>query len=76
MDAEDPLGSSLERTAYSNIRGASLLQGFDLHKAWRRQTGFVLGRPVDRQALFWEDRWIDEQDVATIAPYLYQTIPL
>jgi hypothetical protein len=24
----------------------------------------------------WEDRWIDEQDVATIAPYLYQTIPL
>jgi hypothetical protein len=29
-----------------------------------------------RQALFWEDRWIDEQDVATIAPYLYQTIPL
>lgn len=27
------------------------------------------------RALFWEDRWIDGEDVATIAPYLHQTIP-
>ena len=25
--------------------------------------------------MFWEDRWIDGQDVATIAPYLHQRVP-
>ena len=28
-----------------------------------------------RRALFWEDRWIDGQDVATIAPYLHLRVP-
>ena len=27
-----------------------------------------------RKALFWEDRWIDGEDAATIAPYLHQRI--
>ena len=27
-----------------------------------------------RKALFWEDWWIDGEDVATIAPYLHQRI--
>lgn len=28
-----------------------------------------------RMTLFWENRWIDGQDISTIAPYLHQRIP-